>query len=285
MVGSEWWGYKVRADVAAEYISGSGIEIGAGANPQLLPPGASCLYFDKSNAAHLSEQFGADIRYPVHHISEIRARFPDGADFLIAHNVLEHIHGEIAALIEWHSYVRDGGVIVLSVPLRDHTNGDSRRLSTPISHLIEDYVLKRGPASYEAREHSYSFCLGWDADEVARAWHYLDRKEFVNYVLDQAHFADADLHWHALNRPEWDFVIAAAAHFGERGVELLRCAGPTTPDISTQGEVIYIYRLGPAGRIKGFGDPVSHLEIMKDRYLRALEILRIPTTPVTAPSI
>lgn len=271
MVDSEWWGYTVRANVAAPFLSGTGMEIGAGANPQRLPQGATAVYFDKSDATHLARQFNSDIAYEVHPMTMVKERFPKGADFLIAHNVLEHIHGEIAALIEWHSYVRNGGIVVLSVPLRDYTAGDSRRLETPISHVLEDYVMRRGGSSFEAREHSYSFCAGWDDHPNTRAWSYLNRDEFANYLLEQATAEAPDFHWHAMNRKQWDFIIAAACHFGRRGMEVLSITDPTTEHEKTQGEAIYIYRLKEASSPIRFGDLHMHLTVGRERYRRAAQ--------------
>lgn len=266
MVKPEWWGYRIRAEAANPFLCGRGIEIGAGASPQRLPDGTQCTYFDKHTTEGLERNFDTKISYQVEPMHRVREIFPNGADFLIAHNVLEHTPSEISALIEWHSYVKDGGTIVISVPLMEHTTGDQRRLRTPCTHLLDDFIFKRDDASFEAREHSYGFCLNWDASGWAPVWKAYDRDAFVNYLLKQATSAEMDIHWHALNQAEWQFVICAAARFGRRSIRLLKYLDPTSEINPTQGEAIFIYQIDAGNACTGFPDITKELQESFDRY-------------------
>src|SRR3954468_769618 len=105
----------IRRNFAADLIAGRGVEIGAGAYPQALPPGATAAQYDLRDAAELKALFGTET-IPVRPMAELRSDFPAGADFLIAHNVLEHAPDPIGQLIRWNACVRDGGVVLISLP-------------------------------------------------------------------------------------------------------------------------------------------------------------------------
>src|SRR5262245_12327867 len=101
--------YRIRQEIASPYLAGRGIEIGAGANPQLLPLGAEVVLFDVRSRAELAELFEEVPDVPIHAVGSIREHFPRGAPFLIAHNVLEHTPDPISALRQWHEHLTDGG--------------------------------------------------------------------------------------------------------------------------------------------------------------------------------
>src|SRR5437763_16581749 len=95
----------IRRDFSADLIAGHGVEIGAGAYPQMLPPGAMASHYDLRDAAGLKALFGEET-ISVRPISELPSDFPSGVDFLIAHNVLEHAPDPIGELIRWNACVR-----------------------------------------------------------------------------------------------------------------------------------------------------------------------------------
>lgn len=64
---------------------------------------------------------------------------PNGAyDFVASSHMIEHTANPLLALFEWKRVVRDGGVILLVVPLCDRTF-DHRRPVSLLTHLIEDF--------------------------------------------------------------------------------------------------------------------------------------------------
>lgn len=275
MPDASWWGYRVRAEIAAPFLSGRGLEIGAGQFPHRLPDKASALYFDKRDAEGLSIHFGGSIPYEVRDISDISSHFPDGADFLIAHNVLEHCPDVIGTLIGWHSNVKNEGVVVLSVPEQRFTAGDSRRLVAPIRHLLEDYLFSRNGDSFESRQHIYDFCLNWDIARWTESWRSLERDEFASFLLDNAHRGGHDCHWHALPDQTWRRAVAAALAYGGRGATLL---GAWTPEslgeYVPQGEVIYIYRMSKSASRVGFPEISGDLTAVAADAERALMVTR-----------
>lgn len=235
----EWFGFTIRYEATKEFLSGHGIEIGAGANPQRLPEVATASYFDKRDDEELKVLFQSDIGYEVQDVSQIDSAFPDGADFLVAHNVLEHIHDHVGALVSWYSYLRDGAVVVISVPEKNGLKHDAGRVPTPLSHILDDLALARGPEAFETKEHIGSFCLGWSP-----SWVDLDRDQFAKRALFHMNDERNDLHWHANERDVWDAIIALSLMKAGIGAQMLRIADiKSDAPFRTQGEVIYTYRI------------------------------------------
>jgi len=243
----DWWGYRVRAEVSRDFLQGHGIEIGPGSSPQQLPPGATALYFDKRDAASLGELMRADIGFEVRPMSDIRTCFPDGADFLIAHNVLEHTADPIRTLIDWHSYIREGGAVVLSVPDWEFAWGDRFRFPATFEHVLLDYLLDRGEGAFESREHVLSFSVGWQQQDPQPQWSALEVGEF-SAVLSRSMFReDHDFHWHALRAEDWRKSIVAAAAFAGTGVTIEQIVTHESQvEYRPEGEAIFIYRIAPA---------------------------------------
>lgn len=268
MPDADWYGYTVRAAVVNPHLEGVGMEIGAGANPHRLPASARALYFDKIDTTALTSLFGTEITYEVHPLSEFSTHMREPADFLIAHNVLEHLSNPIKGLMEWHGYVREGGVVVLSMPCKSYAAADTRRLTAPFRHIVEDFIFDRSDQSFESLEHVYGFCLNWDHARWTDSWRHLDRDQFIDHLLATPYAPTQDFHWHAVDRDTWDRVISSAAIFGNRGVELLTAVDPTsTGEWVTEGEAIYVYRLTDGG-ISGLTDARNELAAIGEELMR-----------------
>jgi len=97
---------RIRDLVVRDFLKGRGLEIGAGVTPQRLPPGASCRLYDLRTTAELTSLFGQTPANEAAGLDRIPIDFPDGADFLVAHNVLEHAPDPIGTLIQWHRLVK-----------------------------------------------------------------------------------------------------------------------------------------------------------------------------------
>jgi SAM-dependent methyltransferase len=263
----DWFGYQVRFEVSKPFIKGRGIEIGAGASPQRLPDGASCCYFDKRNPGELGKLFLQDIAYDVMPMSEIPVRFPGGADFLIAHQVVEHSPNPIRTLLEFNCHLRDGGVAIISVPDKQHLIYDRDRPTAPFSHVLLDFLLDRDDHCLESKEHMFSFCLGW-----SHVWEHLSKSEFIDHLISETRRDGHDFHWHALDRAGWDKVLGAAAVFGSTGIRLERIVEvDSPPPWNTQGEIIYIYRVDRRNcAVIGLGGVRDDLLTMREQLSQAV---------------
>ena len=129
----------VRRTIAEVFISGNGIEVGAGARPFPIPDHASCFYGDVRDRAELSKYFSTDQVTVTGRIdAQTLEGIPeDGLDFIISAHVIEHLFDPLRALHESIKRLRPGGVFVLVVPEMTET-WDCRRPPTTLQHLIDD---------------------------------------------------------------------------------------------------------------------------------------------------
>jgi SAM-dependent methyltransferase len=145
----------IRTTVAATFLRGEGIEIGALHQPLPLPGGAKATYVDRMRVADLRGHYPelADlplIEPDVLDDGETLATFADASqDFVVANHFLEHCQNPIAALQTLLRVLKPGGVLFLAVPDRRFTF-DVDRPPTPIEHLIRDYT--DGP-EWSRRQH------------------------------------------------------------------------------------------------------------------------------------
>lgn len=248
--------YQARTKVANAFLCGRGLEIGAGLSPHRLPVNAEALYYDVRSAAGLQELFKCPVSLEVRNVERIQDDFPSGCDFLIAHNVLEHAPDPISTLAAWHSYVRTGGTIVLSLP--DHRFcPDKSRVVASAEHLLLDFALQRTARSFESKEHIAPFILGWLQQMWVKDFTGTQLAEFV--LSEQHRNENHDLHWHAFTRALGASTVLAACLAEGRPAKLLAEAHPDDPDSGPIGEIIFVYRIGEE-TTAGF-PPESHAEI------------------------
>lgn len=241
---------EARLRASGPFLRGRGIEIGAGLNPQRLPAGVECERFDLREAGELARietagrghDVGADQVPSCRGLHEIASRFPSGADFLIAHNVLEHCADPIGTLHDWCGYVRSGGVLVLSVPHRDHCP-DAGRLVPDFEHLLADHLLGRDADHFESREHAYSCSAGWMNSWPD--WRSLDRRAIAERMHAVAAMPALDVHWHAFTPRLFDELLQTASLLAERPLHLIAWADPERAGAQrTVGDVIAVVRVG-----------------------------------------
>lgn len=232
----------IRLSVSEPFLGGRGVEIGAGAYPQPVPSAVVRDCFDVRSREELAVLFGISINSvpAVYPLEELRDRFPQNADFLIAHNVLEHSANPIRQLIEWHEVLKDSGVVVLSLPDCESCPDKGRPIAS-LEHLVVDYALDRNGNEFESREHVYSFMVGWND---FGAFEGKSKQEFAQMAHANANAERNDLHWHAFDRELGEKLILAAALFGNKSVSIERIAHPAGEgECKTLGDIIFVYTL------------------------------------------
>lgn len=225
-------------------LVGRGIEIGAGAFPQSLPEQAQAAHYDIRPEQSAAALFQAPV-VNAKPMEAIPGDFPDGADFLIANNVLEHAPDPIGTLRNWNGYLRDGGVVILSLPHLWFCPDVNRQVPT-LDHLIHDHLDSADGDDFSSREHAAAFILGWSSD-FAAAEHLVDIPTFSQRALDSIRTARHDIHWHALDTKLSLEIVAAAAMFGGATIEVLKVASPELRQ--TVGDILIAYRIVRRGPI------------------------------------
>ena len=138
-----------RQQLAAIYLRGEGLEIGALHSPLKVPRAARVRYVDRLPVAELRRQYpdlasahlvDIDIVDDGEKLSTVCA---GTQDFVIANHFLEHCEDPIGAVGNFVRVLRKGGVLYLAVPDKRYTF-DIDRPVTPVEHMVKDHT--DGPA-------------------------------------------------------------------------------------------------------------------------------------------
>jgi SAM-dependent methyltransferase len=136
--------HPVRQRLAAEYLSGQGIEIGALHSPLEIPVDAAVQYVDRMPVSELRKQYPelatCDlVQVDIIDDGETLASLPDTSfDFVIANQMIEHCEDPIQTLEQHLRVLKPGGILFMAVPDKRYSFDVDRPLTT-IDHLIRDY--------------------------------------------------------------------------------------------------------------------------------------------------
>jgi SAM-dependent methyltransferase len=155
------WRDRVRRRIAAAFISGDGLEIGALHLPLALPKTARVRYVDYKPTGELVEMYRAGYRFfdlaPVSVVDDgerLNSIENESIDFLVANHVLEHSENPIATLMRWLDVLQVGGILFMAIPDKRYTFDRDRPL-TEVDHLLRDYV--EGPG-WSRDQHFEEYC-------------------------------------------------------------------------------------------------------------------------------
>jgi SAM-dependent methyltransferase len=144
-----------RRQASAQFLAGSGIEIGALHSPLWVGPAVKVTYVDRMEVddlrKHYPELSGHELTYvDIVDDGERLLTFPDRSlDFIIANHFLEHCENLLGAMRNHLRKLRPNGVLYYAVPDKRHTF-DVDRPMTDFEHLIRDD--QEGPA-WSRRDH------------------------------------------------------------------------------------------------------------------------------------
>lgn len=145
-----------RAEFAARYLFGEGLEIGPLHLPLKIPPRARARYVDRMGVDDLRREYpelaGWNLT-PVDVIDdgERLATIEEGSqDFIVANHFLEHCENPIGTIETHLGKLKPGGVLFYAVPDKRYTF-DFRRPPTPIEHMVADY--EEGPERSRAQHY------------------------------------------------------------------------------------------------------------------------------------
>jgi glycosyltransferase involved in cell wall biosynthesis/SAM-dependent methyltransferase len=135
---------RIRRAIAAQYLQGEGIEIGALHSPLQVPESVKVRYVDRLSVFDLRMQYPELNELPLVNVDiiddgEILGTIADASvDFVIANHMIEHCQNPIASLQNYLRVVKPGGAIYLAIPDKRYTF-DRDRPVTPLEHLVRDY--------------------------------------------------------------------------------------------------------------------------------------------------
>jgi hypothetical protein len=212
----------VRQRLGDQYLSGTGIEVGAGLAVTHYKNVRELIYVDKRDHAEFVKNFGREPPYTLLSLPQAYAQNPGGVDFLVAHHVIEHCANPIRVLaFQWLTLVQPNGILFLSMP--SSTNPAEReRLPTPIDHVLDDFFFHRSDYSYESRQHIYSFILQWTAYRPGSFWYEKrSNHEYARAALSEVVREEQDLHWHTFTLESATSMVEVAFHAAGASVDWL----------------------------------------------------------------
>jgi ubiquinone/menaquinone biosynthesis C-methylase UbiE len=191
-----------RTFLAAQYLRGQGIEIGALHVPLRLPSNAHAKYVDRMSVADLRQHYpelaslnlvNVDIVSNGESLSEIANA---SQDFCIANHFLEHAQNPLQTLQTLFRVLKPSGVLFMALPDKRFTF-DRDRPVTPIQHLVRDF--EQGPA--------------WSKQAHFEEWVRLVEKvapDSVAQRVAQLIAEDYSIHFHAWTQAEMLEMLHAA---------------------------------------------------------------------------
>jgi SAM-dependent methyltransferase len=133
-----------RASIAAAFLAGRGVEIGALNQPTDVPKACDVIYYDRFPAPvlrtfyddrEIDPLFEPDILGNAENLDGLEG---ETFDFIIANHVIEHLEDPIAFLKSVTSHLNIGGHAMIAAPDKRHTF-DVARPITPFRHLVADH--------------------------------------------------------------------------------------------------------------------------------------------------
>lgn len=135
-IGLQSFEQTVREDLAAKFLSGAGLEIGALQRKLKVPPECRVTYVDRMPLKELLEHYPEMRQFPVQapdliddgeRLGKVAG---ESQDFVIANHFLEHCENPIQTLENLLRVLRKSGVLYMAVPDRRYTFDYGRPTTT-----------------------------------------------------------------------------------------------------------------------------------------------------------
>lgn len=226
-----------RAEFAARYLRGEGLEVGPLHLPLKMPAHAKPHYVDRMPVERLREEYpelaGWDLT-PVDVIDdgERLATIAEGSqDFIVANHFLEHCENPIGTIEIHLGKLKPGGVLFYAVPDKRYTF-DFRRPVVTLEHMVADYVQGPEGSRSEHYEEWSRLVLVEEAEPEEQTLARARELEGAKYSIHMHAWTQAEFLAMVLEcRSRFDeaFDIEAAARQGIEFVVVLRKRGPLPP--------------------------------------------------------
>lgn len=221
-----------RDGLAAKFLSGSGLEIGALQRRLNLPPGCDARYVDRMPFEMLLEHYpelrGLPIQPPdIIDDGETLSTIDDESqDFVAANHFLEHCQDPVGAIVNLLRVIRTGGFLYMAVPDRNYT-----------------FDSERPPTRYEMLSATHIAGVRPDRERLFAEWaRYVHRLEGDALELETARLLaeNYSIHYNVWSLPELlDFLSRARIDFQLP----FRISGV----VSSENEVIAVLQRTSAG--------------------------------------
>jgi predicted SAM-dependent methyltransferase len=215
-----------RDALAADYLKGAGIEIGALHSPVTPPEGTRVVYVDKYSTDFLRSQYPELswhklVEVEIRDDGESLTKFRDESqDFVIANHFIEHCQDPIGTIGNMVRVLREDGILYITLPDKRYTF-DCDRPITPLEHILSDY--RDGPGG-SRRQHLEEWC---------RMVRKIEDSDALERAIQQIITSEGHIHYHVWTQTEMLELIITLQRLFDLEVELVR---------KYVGEVILILR-------------------------------------------
>lgn len=215
-----------RDAVAANYLKGAGLEIGALHNPLKMPSGATVRYVDRMPVAELRKQYPEMASYNliepdiIDNGEKLTTVGEATQDFVIANHFIEHCENPIDALMNFVRVLKKDGILFMCIPDKRYTF-DKERPVTSFEHLVRDYT--EGPSwSRLGHYQEWVRCVEHITEGV-------EAEARIHQIMD----TNYSIHYHVWSEPEMmDLLLKLKERFNfPAELELL---------LKSNGEVVLI---------------------------------------------
>ena len=195
-----------RRKLAAAYLRGAGLEIGALDQPLPVPRRARVTYVDRMTVPDLRRQYPelnslALTRVDVVDDGEWLRSFPDGSqDFVIANHFIEHCTNPIAAIENHFRVLKAGGCLFMATPDKRFTF-DRCRPVTPLPHFWHDY---EGRPDWTKAQHFEDYVRGMNAFHKQGL-----NEEQIRQRAEDLLAQDYSIHYHVWTAASWLEFVAS----------------------------------------------------------------------------
>jgi SAM-dependent methyltransferase len=162
-------------EIAASFLRGKGVELGAASNPLPIPPDCTVTYgdmltYEELLASLYPGQSAEDMIRPTMRASlEDPGAIPGEVDFIAAAHVIEHVPNPIGAIVRSGAKLRPGGQLLLFVPDMRETFDRDRAL-TSLDHLMLDFYVPSRERDKAHFQEFYRYAFTTPEHEYEERW-------------------------------------------------------------------------------------------------------------------
>ncbi len=209
---------EARLAVASYFLTGEGIELGAGSRPFPLPANVKVRYGDVRDTAALVQYFSTTAVVSTE--QRIDAQTLEGVpkgqlDFVLSAHVIEHLEDPIGAVVNTLSVLKLGGIFIVVVPDMRLTF-DRDRPETPASHSIADFGDGGASTRKQAFVEHLRYCHPIMTNGVSLTEAEIERQATISAVNHKA----LDLHYHAWTLEGFRQLLTVAKQYSPFDIEI-----------------------------------------------------------------
>jgi SAM-dependent methyltransferase len=212
---------EARAEFAARYLFGEGLEIGALHQPLAVPAHAKVRYVDRMKTDELRREYPELAEWDLTEVAVVddgetlATVAEESQDFIVANHFLEHTENPIGTIETHLGKLKPGGVLFYAVPDKRFTF-DFRRPVTPIEEMVADY--DEGPERSRAEHYEEWTRLVIDEESPSDGGaEQVASEEWVQRRARELEAAKYSIHMHVWTQVEFlQLILACRERLGER---------------------------------------------------------------------